>query len=166
MTMSKLVGFRWPALAVAGILALVVLSDPAAKSNKRAVMVLSGADAPEIDRAARDFRMPDQIEWKGRPGSANQSATLFGDPSKPGFVVQLLKRGPNDWAQPHTHPNDRTMLIGTGSKFDKENTVALGPGSIVKDFANQTHFDGSGPDGLTLEIVTMGPLPAGRGRGQ
>ena len=175
MTMNKFAraGFRRPALAVVGILVLVILSDPAAKSNKRAVMVLSGADGPEIDRAARDFRMPDQIEWKGRPGSANQTATLFGDPSKPGLIVQLLKRGPNDWAQPHTHPNDRiltvlagTMLIGTGSKFDKENTVALGPGSIVKDFANQAHFDGTGPDGLTLEIVTMGPLPAGRGRGQ
>jgi len=98
MTMYKLAraGFRRPALAVVGILALVILSDPAAKSNKRAVMVLSGADAPEIDRAARDYRMPDQIEWKGRPGSANQTATLFGDPSKPGLLVQLLKRGPAD----------------------------------------------------------------------
>jgi len=175
MTMYKLAraGFRRPALAVVGILALVILSDPAAKSNKRAVMVLSGADAPEIDRAARDFRMPDQIEWRGLPGSANQTATLFGDSSKPGFIVQLLKRGPDDWSQPHMHPNDRiltvlagTMRIGTGSKFDKNNTVSLGPGSIVKDFANQMHFDGSGPDGLTLEIVTMGPLPAGRGRAQ
>jgi hypothetical protein len=175
MTMNKLAraGFRRPALAVVGILALVILSDPSAKTNKRAVMVLSGADAPEIDRAARDFRMPDQIEWRGRPGSANQTATLFGDSSKPGFIVQLLKRGPDDWSQPHMHPNDRiltvlagTMRIGTGSKFDKNNTVSLGPGSIVKDFANQMHFDGSGPDGLTLEIVTMGPLPAGRGRAQ
>ncbi len=175
MTMYKLAraGFRRPALAVVGILVLVILSDPAAKSNKRAVMVLSGADAPEIDRAARDFRMPDQIEWRGRPGSANQSATIFGDSSKPGFIVQLLKRGPDDWSQPHMHPNDRiltvlagTMRIGTGSKFDKNNTISLGPGSIVKDFANQMHFDGSGPDGLTLEIVTMGPLPAGRGRAQ
>jgi hypothetical protein len=143
------------------------------RTGKRGVMLLSGADAVSIDRAARDFRMPDQIEWRGRQGSANQTATLFGDPLNPGLHVQLLKRGPNDWSQPHSHSNDRiltvlagTMKIGTGSKFDKENTVSLGPGSIVKDFANQMHFDGSGPDGLTLEIVTIGPVQSGGGRAQ
>lgn len=163
--------FRWLALGAVGI--LVVVSDPAARPGERGVMLLSGADAVTIDRAARDFRMPDQIEWRGRAGSANQTATLFGDASNAGLYVQLLKRGPDDWSQPHSHPNDRiltvlagTMRIGTGSKFDKENTVSLGPGSIIKDFANQTHFDGSGPDGLTLEIITLGPPPAGRGRGQ
>ena len=168
MTTCKLAGIRRLTLAL-GMLALAILSDPSAKSNKRAVMVLSGADAVSIDRNARDFRMPEQIEWRGRPGSANQSATLFGDPSKAGFNVQLLKRGPDDWSQPHSHPNDRiltvlagSMRIGTGSNFDKNDTVLLGPGSIVKDFANQPHFDGSGPDGLTLEIITWGPAPAAR----
>ena len=174
MTTSRLarLGLRWPALAVVAIAVLVVLSDPSARMSKRAVMVLSAADSDPIDRAARDFKTPDQIEWRGRPGSANKSATAFGDPSKAGFYVQLLKRGPDDWAQPHTHPYDRiltvlagSMLIGTGSTFDKSKTVSLGPGSIIKDFANQTHFDGSGPDGLTLEIITFGPLPAARGRG-
>jgi len=172
MTMSGLARLRWPAMAAVGIAVLVGLSDPSAKMNQRSVMVLRAADAATIDRAARDYKTPDQIEWRGRAGSANQNATLFGDGSKPGLYVQLLKRGPDDWTQPHTHPYDRiltvlagTMLIGTGSTFDKNNTVSLGPGSIIKDFANQTHFDGSGPDGLTLEIVVLGPVPAGRGRG-
>ena len=165
--------FRRALFAATGVLVLIVLSDPSTRAVGRGVMLLSGAETVAIDRAARDFRMPDQIEWKGRPGSANQTATLFGDSSKPGLYVQLLKRGPDDWSQPHSHPNDRiltvlagTMRIGTGSKFDKENTVSLGPGSIVKDFANQPHFDGSGPDGLTLEIITLGPAPSGRGRAQ
>ncbi len=173
MTILTVAGFRRRALAVAAMAVFVALSGPAAKMNKRAVVALEGQDTAAIDRAARDFRMPEQIEWRGRPGSANQTATLFGDTSKPGLYVQLLKRGPDDWSQPHMHPNDRiltvlagTMRIGTGSKFDKNNTVSLGPGSIVKDYANQMHFDGSGPDGLTLEIITMGPVPAGRGRAQ
>jgi len=156
-----------------GILALAALSNPSAKTNQRAglispdarnLMALYGADAVMIDRNARDYKLPDQIEWKGRPGSASQTAVLFGDPSKPGLYVQLLKRGPNDWSQPHSHPNDRfltvlkgTMLIGTGSKFDPNNTVAIGPGGIIKDIANQNHYDGTGPDGLTLEIIGMGP---------
>ena len=177
--MSKLAGFgaRRPTLVV-GILALAILSASSVRvhtraglvpSNVRNVMALYGADAATIDRNARDFRLPGQIDWRGRAGSASQSATVFGDPSKAGFVVQLLKRGPNDWSRPHSHPYDRvitvlagTFLIGTGAKEDHDNTVALGPGSIVKDFANQMHFDGTGPDGATIEIITMGPTAAVR----
>ena len=174
MTTSKLarLGLRRIALAL-GIIAVAVFSGPSAKTNKRAdltppvirnLMAVYGADTVTIDRNARDFKAPDQVEWKSRPGSASQTAILFGDPSKPGLYVQLLKRGPNDWSQPHSHPNDRfltvlagTMRIGTGAKFDPSNTVPLGPGSIVKDFANQIHYDGTGPEGLTLEIIGMGP---------
>jgi len=171
---SKLarLGLRWSALAL-GVLALTVLSNPSAKTNQRAglippdvmkLMAVYGAEAVTLDRNSRDYKLSDQIEWKGRPGSGNQSAILFGDPSKPGLYVQLLKRGPNNWSQPHSHPNDRfitvlagTMWIGTGNKFDPEKTVPLKPGSFVRDIANQTHFDGSKADGLTIEIVGMGP---------
>ena len=110
MTMSKLArpSLRRLALAV-GILAIAVLSNP---SNKRpgpippavrSLMAVYGADAVTIDRNARDFKLPDQADWKSRPGSASQTAVLFGDPSKPGLYVQLLKRGPDDWSQPAVH---------------------------------------------------------------
>ena len=156
-----------------GILALAVLSDPSAKTNQRAGLVLShvgnmmaiyGADAATIDRNARDFKLPDQFEWKERPGSADKTAILFGDPSRPGLFVQVTKRGPNVWSQPHSHPNERfitvlagTFLIGTGPKFDKNNTVAIGPGGVVRDIPNQMHYDGTGPEGATLEFIAMGP---------
>jgi hypothetical protein len=183
MKMSKLamLGLRRPALAL-GILALAVLSGPSAKTNKRAGRILPdarnlmsayGADAVTIDRNARDFKLPDQIEWKGRPGSITQTAIVFGDPTKPGMYVQLLKRGPNDWSQPHSHPNDRfitvlagTMLIGTGARFDRDNTVPLKPGSFIRDIANQMHYDGTGPEGLTIEIVGMGPTTMTQAEGK
>jgi hypothetical protein len=173
--MSKLarLGLRRSALAV-GILALTVLSDPSAKTSKRTgvippdvlnLMAVYGADTVTIDRNAREYKLPDQIEWKGRPGTGSQSATLVGDPSKPGLYVQLLRRGPNNWSQPHSHPNDRfitvlagTMWIGTGTKFDPDNTIPLKAGSYVRDIGNQTHFDGSKADGLTIEIVGIGPV--------
>ncbi len=163
---------RRTALA-SGILALVVFSDPSPRTNKQVgvalphignVMSLYGAEAATIDRKARDFSLPDQFEWKDRPGSASKTATLFGDPSKPGLYVQVTKRGPNDWSQPHSHPNERfitvlagTFLIGTGAKFDKNNTVAVGPGGVVHDIPNQMHYDGTGPEGATLEFIAMGP---------
>jgi hypothetical protein len=182
VTMSKLtrLGLRWAVLAV-GILALAVLSDPSARRNKqaapvlpdvRSLMAVYGADAVTIDRNARDFKLPDQFDWKGRPGGVNQAAILFGDPTKPGLYAQLLKRGPNDWSQPHTHPNDRiitvlagTMLIGTGAKLDRNNTVAVGPGGVIHDIAGQMHYDGTGPDGMTIEIIGMGPSTMTRAEG-
>ena len=168
MTMSKLAS-----RGLLGILALALFSGPSASTNKRAgllppdvgnLMAIYGADLATIDRNARDFKLPAQFEWKGRPNSVSQTATLFGDPAKPGLYVQLLKRGPDDWSQPHSHPNERyitvlagTMLIGTGAKFDKNNTVAVGVGGVIRDIANQMHYDGTGPEGLTIEIIGMGP---------
>jgi hypothetical protein len=174
VTMSKLARLRLRRTALAlAIVVVAVFSGPSAKTNKRAgltppdirnLMAVYGADVVSIDRNARDFKVPDQVDWKSRPGSASQTAVLFGDPSKPGLYVQLLKRGPDDWSQPHAHPNDRyitvlkgTFLIGTGAKFDRDTTVALGPGSIVRDIAHQMHYDGTGPEGATIEIIGMGP---------
>ena len=165
-------GLRRMAL-VLGFLAVASFSGPSARTNKRAGLVLPnvtnmmaiyGADAVTIDRNARDFKLPNQFEFKGPEGSASKTAALFGDPSKPGLYVQVTKRGPNEWSQPHSHPNERfitvlagTFLIGTGAKFDKNNTVAIGPGGVVHDIPNQMHYDGTGPEGATLEFIAMGP---------
>jgi len=162
---------RRMALAL-GFLVLAFFAGPAARMNNHSgllpphlgnVMALYGADAVSIDRNARDFKLPDQLEWKDN-GSNSKTATLFGDPSKPGLYVQITKRGPDTWSQPHSHPNERfitvlagTFLIGTGPKFDKNNTVAIGPGGVVHDIPNQMHYDGTGPEGATLEFIAMGP---------
>ena len=117
-----------------------------------------------IDRAARDYKTPEQIPWSKPSAAGTQTAILFGDPSKPGPYVQLLKRPPNNWSRPHFHDNDRyisviegTMLIGTGSKFDPEKTVPIRAGGFIRDIAKQVHYDGSGEDGITIEIFGMGP---------
>jgi hypothetical protein len=31
------------------------------------------------------------------------------------------------------------------------------PGGVVHDIPNQYHYDGTGPDGATLEFIAMGP---------
>ena len=163
---------RMAAIAAA-VLALAVLSGPSAKTNRRTgaipsevrgLMAAFGAEAVTIDRGARDYKTADQYPWVTRQGSTTQTAVLFGDPNKPGMYVQLLKRGPDDWSTAHSHPNDRyitvlagTFLIGTGSKVDHRNTVAIGPGGVVHDVAGQTHYDGTGPEGATIEIIGMGP---------
>jgi hypothetical protein len=124
---------------------------------------LPAAEEVALDRASRDYKLPDQIQWRGREGAA-QTATLVGDPSKPGLYVQLLKRPPNNWSAPHKHDHDRfitvlegTMWIGTGTDYDKEKTVGLHKGGFVRDIANQMHYDGSKDDGLTIEVVGVAP---------
>jgi len=165
-------GLRRMTLA-SGFLVLAIFSDSGMRMNKHASLVLPqlgnvmafyGFEGVTIDRNARDFKLPDEFVWQERPGSASKTTTLFGDPSKAGLYVQITKRGPNDWSQPHSHPNERfitvlsgTFLIGTGAKFDKNNTVAVGPGGVVHDIPNQMHYDGTGPEGATLEFVAMGP---------
>ena len=99
MTMSKLgrFGLRWLAPAL-GILALTVLSDRFVKTSKntgpndaelRNLLAAYGAENVTIDRTMRDFKMPQEFEWKGRPGSTSQTAALFGDPAKPGLYIAI-----------------------------------------------------------------------------
>ncbi len=121
------------------------------------------AEEVVLDRSIRDYKLPEQIEWKGREGAA-QTATVFGDPSKPGLYIQLLKRPPNNWSAPHKHDHDRlitviegTMWIGTGDSYDKDKTVGLHKGAFCRDLANQTHYDGSKDEPLTIEIVGIVP---------
>jgi hypothetical protein len=121
-------------------------------------MVIYGADTVTIDRNARDFKLPDQFEWNGRPGSASRTAALFGDPSKPGLYVQVTKRGPNDWSQPHSHPNERfitvlagTFLIGTGAKFDK-NSVRIDPRYGRVTPGSDADYIGADPDFRSIDV--------------
>ena len=161
-------GLRRIAL-VLGFLVLTVLSDSGARMNKHAglvlpqlgnVMALYSAAPVTIDRNARDFKLPDQFAWQERPGSPSKTATLFGDPSKAGLYVQITKRGPNEWSEPHSHPNERfitvlagTFLIGTGEKVDKNNTVAVGTGRRHPRYPQSDALRRNGAEGATLDRV-------------
>jgi hypothetical protein len=153
-----------PPVLIGGLAILALLSGPPSRMSKPGMTTASAAELVTIDRAARDFKTPEQIPWSKPSAAGTQTAILFGDPSKPGPYVQLLKRPPNNWSHPHFHDNDRyisviegTMLIGTGSKFDPEKTVPIRAGGFIRDIAKQVHYDGSGEDGLTIEIFGMGP---------
>jgi len=132
-------------------------------------MILSGPSgrAAELNPAAIAIKTPDQIPWIGSPESGAQTATLVGDPSKPGLYVILVKWLPHHMSHPHFHPNDRyitvisgTRWVGTGTKFDPDSTVPVPAGSFVTHFGKQIHYDGAKDDAVVLEIVGMGPATA------
>jgi hypothetical protein len=102
---------------------------------------LSAARAADLDPAAVVFKLPDQIKWTENPAAGNANAVLYGDPSKPGLYIVLVKWHPGHMSHPHFHPNDRfitvisgTWWVGPGTRFTPEDTVPMPAGSFVTHF--------------------------------
>jgi quercetin dioxygenase-like cupin family protein len=126
---------------------------PVSSLNARALKVLASAD----------------MKWgpaAGLPGT--ETATLYGDPSKTGFYVQMNRFQPGAFSTPHYHENDRfimvmsgTWWVTTGAKFDPENvTVPLKAGTFVTHTAKEVHYDGarrSGNEDAVVMIFGQGP---------
>ena len=109
---------------------------------------------------------PAEVHWQDIPGGHGaQSATLFGDPDKPGIYVVRGKFPPHVMDRPHWHPNARyvtvlegTWYTGTGDTFDVARAVPLKPGSIMLHPAKAVHWDGSaGNETVIVQIMGEGP---------
>jgi hypothetical protein len=88
-----------------------------------AAFILVPGHAAEPDPKIVTYTAPDNIAW--RKGRAADTATVQGDPSKPGIYIQLIKWHPGNMSRPHFHSTDRyitvlsgTWWIGTGPKYD------------------------------------------------
>jgi quercetin dioxygenase-like cupin family protein len=134
------------------------------------VSVTSVGSALELDQSAVTFKLPEQIEWKDPLGvSGAKTAVLFGDPSKPGLYVMLIKWLPGNFSRPHFHPNDRffmvvkgTWWVGTGRKFDPNTTVAMRVGTFVTHHAKQVHWDGAKDEETIIFLSGEGPATTTR----
>ena len=109
------------------------------------------------------------IPWKGGEGS--QSATLFGDPNKPGIYGVLIQWQPGHNSQPHFHSTDRYIYVVSGSwwvssstHYDPSKMYPIPAGSFVTDIKNTIHWDGAksetGP--AILLLVGEGPVASSR----
>jgi hypothetical protein len=119
-----------------------------------------------LDPGAVTTMTPDQIPWKNN--AANRTANLIGDPQKPGIYVQMLNWPKGNFSRPHSHPNDRfimvlsgTWWVGTGETFDPANlTVPMKAGTFVTHFAKGVHWDGAKDEDTTILIIGEGAAPA------
>jgi len=109
------------------------------------------------------------IPWKGENGE--RSATLFGDPSKPGIYGVLIKWEPGHNSRPHFHSTDRYIYVVSGSwwvssstHYDPSKMYPIPAGTFVTDIKNTIHWDGAkaetGP--CILLLVGEGPMVSGR----
>lgn len=117
-----------------------------------------------LDPQAVTTLTPDQIAWKDN--GPNRTATLAGDPQKPGPYVQMLTwRKGNNFSRPHSHPGDRfimvlsgTWWVGSGEEFDPARlSVPMKPGTFVTHFAKGVHWDGAKDEDATILIIGEGP---------
>ena len=132
-----------------------------------AVLAAAPGVAADSDAAYGFLRIrPTAIEWHAEPdGHGVQSATLLGDPAKPGLYVVRVRFPPHVMDMPHWHPNARyvtvlegTWYAGTGTHFDVSRAEPMPPGSVMLHPARAPHWDGSATDeAVIVQIIGEGP---------
>ncbi|MGH6815965.1 MAG: cupin domain-containing protein [Hyphomicrobiaceae bacterium] len=108
---------------------------------------------------------PDKITWKPSPRTPGvEVADLVGDAAKTGPYVQRVKIPPNFVVQAHSHPEDRTYTVisgtwyvGWGDKYDPAKLIALPPGSFYTEPANVPHFVATKGEAVVFQISGNGP---------
>lgn len=124
-----------------------------------------------LNSTALKVLAPEDMKWGPAAGlQGTDTATLYGDPSKPGFYVQLNRFHPGAFSRPHYHENDRfimvlngTWWVATGAKFDPENvTVPLKSGTFVTHSAREVHYDGARTGREDAVVMIFGQGPATR----
>jgi len=115
---------------------------------------------------------PNEVKWPaaaagaaGTSGVAGiQTVVLKGDPAKAGLYTLLLRLGPNQKIEAHSHSDDRvatvvsgTWYFGYGRQFDESKLRALPPGSFYTEPPNVDHFAMTKGEGVTIQITGTGP---------
>jgi len=106
----------------------------------------------------------DELQWKPGRVPGHEIAPLMGDSTRSGPYVERVKFPPNSVSQPHTHPEDRTYTvisgtwyIGYGDTFDASKLKALPAGSYHTEPANVSHFSMIKEEGVVVQITGQGP---------
>ena len=111
---------------------------------------------------------PEQMKWEPNPRVPGLGvARIISKGTEPVPYVYRVKFPPGRVVQAHSHPDDRTYTvisgtwrIGWGEKYDESKLIALGPGSFYTEPAGVPHFVAT-PDGEAIVQVTgMGPTKA------
>jgi quercetin dioxygenase-like cupin family protein len=182
--MNDTVAHRWLAfsfvLAAAGVFASCGSGGPgsAAAQAPAAQATSASSSQPSDNRQAEFGRFPnrefirrnlDKLTWSATEGNklGVQSAVLEGDPSKPGFYLIVNRFPPGVMSRPHTHPDERHVVVlkgtwytGEGESFTPDKTTPLKPGDYMRHPAGGPHFDGGLDEEVFVLISGYGPTRA------
>jgi len=120
--------------------------------------------AGQLNPRAVEVTKPADIKFVRNAAGTQETAVLFGDPTKPGPYVIRLRWLPGNMSRPHFHPNDRffvvisgTWWLGSGTKYDPASTVGVGPGTYVFHRGGEVHYDGAKNEETVIQVWGMGP---------
>jgi len=122
------------------------------------------AAAQDLPTGAVRFT-PTELKWKASPRVPGlENAEMIGDSTKPGPYVNRVKFPANFMIQAHSHPEDRTYTIisgtwyiGWGEKYEPAKLTALPPGSFYTEPANVPHFVATKNEPVVVQISGTGP---------
>jgi quercetin dioxygenase-like cupin family protein len=115
---------------------------------------------------------PNEVRWPaaaaGAAGTSGvsgiQTVVLKGDPTKAGLYTMLLRLGPNQRIQAHSHRDDRVATVvsgkwyfGYGRQFNEAALKELPPGSFYTEPPGMFHFAMTKTEGVTIQITGTGP---------
>ncbi len=106
----------------------------------------------------------DELKWRPGRVPGHEIAPMIGDSRQPGRYVERVKFPANNVSQAHSHPEDRTYTVisgtwyvGYGDKLDPAKLKALPPGSYHTEPANVNHFSVIKEEGVVVQIAGSGP---------
>jgi quercetin dioxygenase-like cupin family protein len=126
------------------------------------VQSASAQDLPAgvVMLAADEIRL--QPSTTPPPGAA--FAALVGSRTQPGFWVERVRFPANFTHQPHSHPDNRTytvvsgtLHVGFGERVDEARLKAMPPGSFWTEPANVPHYLVTRDEPVVFQITGMGP---------
>jgi len=118
----------------------------------------------QLDSKAVQVTKPEDIKWVRNAAGTQEQAILFGDPTKEGPYVVRLRWLPGNMSRPHMHPNDRFILVisgtwwlGSGPNYEPDKTVPTTAGTYVFHKGGELHYDGAKTEPAVIQIWGMGP---------
>jgi quercetin dioxygenase-like cupin family protein len=174
---------RIPRAAAAGSFAALVFGvgltvTVSRAADQRGAATPSAATPDAGNRQAEFGRFPqrpflrqnlDKLTWTATEGNklGVQTAVLEGDPSKPGFYLIINRFPPGVMSRPHTHPDERHVLVvkgtwytGEGTNWTPDKTVGLKAGDYMRHPAGGVHWDGALDEEVLVAISGYGPTSA------
>ncbi len=125
--------------------------------------VAGACGADDLPKGAVRFT-PDELKWNPGRAPGTDLAPLVGDSTKPGPFVERVKFPANFTSQAHSHPEDRTYTVisgtwyvGYGDKLDPAKLKALSVGAFHTEPANMNHFFVTKEEGAVVQITGTGP---------
>jgi uncharacterized RmlC-like cupin family protein len=127
--------------------------------------VVQNAQSPQQRLTPKEIQWPASAPAAGTSNAAGiQTVVLKGDPTKAGLYTLLLRVPPNVKIQSHSHQDDRTAVVvsgtwyfGYGREFNESALKELPAGSFYTEPPKVDHFAMTKNQTAVIEITGYGP---------